>query len=546
MKKVIFLSIVLLFFNLPISGFAEERTERVLITFHDMEKMGILQTENIQIHHVFENLSAVSATIPVSFKSTLEVNPHILQVDIDPIVKKSQQIEGWGYQTVRASETKQYGLTGKGIKIGIIDTGIRTNHPDLHIAGGVSFIEGSYSYEDDEGHGTHVAGIIGALDNQFGIIGVAPEAEIYAIKSLNSVGLGRLSDVIAGVNWAIQNEIDIINLSLTSPKGHYMLEEVLKEAHNKGIMIIAASGNSSPDSSKGTGAVTDILYPAKYESVVAVGSIDREFNRSKFSYFGPSLDFVAPGEEIYSTFNTTDYVSLEGTSMAAPYVTGIAALYKQAYPTASDDDILKAMQENTYDLGVKGKDPDFGYGLIQAPTEIRKFIDVSNNQWYSDEIDYLVSREVVNGYEGHRFLPESPVTRAEAITMIGRAKNFDGEKKNTKFPDVSNTHYASGYIEQATIEEVILGYPDGSFQPNAPIIRGDVAAMLQRAFTITSNTQTYFSDVHQEAYYYDSINALYKNNILKGYPDQSIKPLANITRAEFSVMLARILNDSLR
>lgn len=542
MKKLFFLSIILVILNIPLYPSAEETNERVLILFKSSIDEKLLHDETIEVHHIFDSLAAVSATVPSSQIPFLQNQQSVVKIEPDHTVETSAQMNSWGYSQVLADEANANGWTGKGVKVGIIDTGVRSTHPDLRVAGGISFVEGATTYEDDEGHGTHVAGIIGALDNEIGTVGVAPEAELYAIKALNNAGVGNLSDVMAGIEWAIESDLDIINLSLTSEQGSLFLERVLKKAYNHGILIIAASGNSQTS----LPATTDVLYPARYDSVIAVGSINSYLNKSRFSYFGPSLEFVAPGERIYSTYSQPDYQYSYGTSMAAPYVSGIAALYKQAYPELSQLELRQLMQANAQDLGEPGKDTSFGYGLIQAPTMERVFADVPSDEWYADEISYLFEKGIVTGYDHKKFLPNNPVTRAEAITMIGRALEYDGTVRATRYPDVESGHYASGYIEKASEEKIITGYPGGGFKPNAPIIRGDVAAMLQRAYHYTSTAKAGFTDVANDKYYAEPIYALLDNQITDGYPDKSFRPLNNITRAEFSVFLARVLDASFR
>ena len=279
-------------------------------------------------------------------------------IEDDPVVKTNGQTASWGYDAINIQESKNLGYTGKGVKIGIIDTGIKVDHPDLHIAGGKSFVDGSTSYNDDKGHGTHVAGIIAALDNGIGAVGVAPDAQIYAIKALDSSGYGNQSDIIKGIDWAIEQQMDIINLSVTSSTATYLLEEAVRKAYDQGILIVAASGNAQYSFAAGQG----VLYPARFSTVLAVGSVgtvDSQLQRSSFSYFGPELDFVAPGEDIYSTYigvNSNQYALETGTSMAAPFVSGVAALYLEAYPLLTIDGIQARMESSAYDLGDAGRD----------------------------------------------------------------------------------------------------------------------------------------------------------------------------------------------
>ncbi|NYD11757.1 minor extracellular protease Epr [Clostridium beijerinckii] len=231
--------------------------------------------------------------------------------------------------------------TGKGVKIGIVDTGI-ANHEDLSVAGGAAFTSYTTSYLDDNGHGTHVAGIIGAKNNGYGIVGVANEASLYAIKVLGNDGAGYLSDIIAGIDWCITNKMDIINLSLGSSVPSTALQQEVDKAYNQGILVVAAAGNDGTSD----GSTDTVDYPAKYSSVIAV---------------------AAPGVNVLSTYLNNKYVSMSGTSMSAPFVTGDLALLKQANPGLSPNKLRAKLNENVIDLGISGKDSWYGYGLIQAP-----------------------------------------------------------------------------------------------------------------------------------------------------------------------------------
>ena len=317
------LFVVVLLFPFKVNG--EELTERVIIRFEDKIDKELLKDPSIEIHHIFEEYDAVSVTIPASMKDKLKAQSSIRFIEEDPEVKTTSQMVSWGYQSLAVETAVQAGLTGKGVRIGILDTGIRLDHPDLTLSGGASFVQGTTSPNDDNGHGTHVAGIIAAKNNEIGSVGVAPDAQLYAVKVLDSYGEGNQSDVVKGIDWAIEQDLDIINLSITSPSGSILLEETLQKAYDHGMLIIAASGNFPSSLNE----KIDVLYPARYPTVIAVGSVNEDLVLSPFSYYGSDLEFVAPGEKIYSTINgsgTEAYGYSTGTSMAAPFVTGMAGL----------------------------------------------------------------------------------------------------------------------------------------------------------------------------------------------------------------------------
>ena len=533
-----FLFILILLTPFEVSG--EERTERVIINFQNEINENLLNHPSIEVHHLFKDYQAASVTIPISMRDDLQASPSVRLVEPDPAVKTTEQKLNWGYQKLAIDQAAKSGLTGKGVKIGILDTGVRANHPDLRLAGGISFVNGITSYNDDNGHGTHVAGIIAAQNNGIGTVGVAPDAGIYAVKVLDKNGEGNQSDVAKGVEWAMQQKLDIVNLSITSSSGTHLLEQTLQKAYDQGMLIVAASGNFP-------GIVSDeVLYPARYPSVIAVGSVDQNLKRSDFSYYGNDLEFVAPGENILSTYNGNNeetYAEATGTSMASPFVTGMVALYKQAYPSLKGPAIRTYMQKSALDLGKKGRDAQYGYGLVQLPKDkdVQIFPDVRKGSWYEKEVNDLFLNGIISGNRDGKFYPDNNITRAEAVAMIGRAIKLPGEKSNTVFTDVPYNYFASGYINSATKKEIISGFPGDIFKPGIPILRGDMAVILKRTFEIPDASERYFKDVDVENRYYDAVNSLASLQISKGYIDGTFRPNQNITRAEFSVFLSKTL-----
>lgn len=334
--------------------------QRVIIGFKDEIKEEIVKKKKGEILDKAKTLPILTATVPTNEIENLKSNPTIEFVEADFMFATLEQTIGWGPPAINAPNSWGEDITGKKVKIGIIDTGIAP-HNDLLISGGKSFVDYTKSFIDDNGHGTHIAGIIGAKNNKTGIIGIAPDSQIYSIKVLDSNGEGYLSDIIAGIDWAITNKMDIINLSLGSPHSSSALQDVVDKAYKNGILITGAAGNLGSQTSD------TINYPAKYSSVIAVGAVNSLKKWSDFSSIGNTLEVVAPGNEINSTYLSNSFSTQSGTSMATPFVSGILALYKEKYPTLSGPDIRKMLIEHTDDLGKPGRDPYYGFGLVQAP-----------------------------------------------------------------------------------------------------------------------------------------------------------------------------------
>jgi len=217
---------------------------------------------------------------------------------------------------------------------------------------------------DDYGHGTHVAGTVAAEDNGEGVVGVAPEAELYALKVLNSNGSGSFSDVIAALQWCVDNGIQVTNNSYgSSGDPGETLEIAFDNAYyDYGIIHVAAAGNSG--NPPGTG--DNVGYPAAYESVIAVAATDQNDERAQSSSTGPDLELSAPGVAIKSTLLGGGYGEKSGTSMASPHVAGTAALAWAVDPTYSNSAVRTQLQNTADDLGATGGDSEYGYGLVNA------------------------------------------------------------------------------------------------------------------------------------------------------------------------------------
>lgn len=209
---------------------------------------------------------------------------------------------------------------GETVKVAILDTGIDLDHPDLEdgIVAAEDFT--GDGVEDVNGHGTHCAGIVGARLNNSGFVGVAPKCDLIIGKVLSNDGSGAFHWIADGVLWAVEQGADIINLSLGGPFSSHRLYQAIHIALAKGVMVICAAGN------EGSLFQNSIGYPGRYGGVLTVASHDENGNRSGFSSRGGEIDLMAPGSNIWSTFKEGGYAELSGTSMAAPFVSGLAAL----------------------------------------------------------------------------------------------------------------------------------------------------------------------------------------------------------------------------
>jgi subtilisin family serine protease len=269
---------------------------------------------------------------------------------------------------------------GEGVKIAVLDSGCALHHPDIsnNLLPGINLIDSNSPPEDDtqSGHGTFVTGIICAKNNDIGMVGVAPQSKVFPVKVLDKNGNGALETVAEGIKWAIKSKADVICMSLGAPFPIQNVRKAIQAAEKQGIITFVAAGNS--------GFTDEVFYPAAYPETIAIGSIDENFNRSTFSCTGKNLDFLAPGGEIFSTVPPNWYALMSGTSMAAPFVAGLAALilsYKRKNGLDMDLSNAEAYRQifkkhvlPLEDKEFKGKKFYQGFGIIDP----QKFIEYLN------------------------------------------------------------------------------------------------------------------------------------------------------------------------
>ncbi len=233
--------------------------------------------------------------------------------------------------------------TGKGARVAVLDSGVDCTHPDLapNCAPGYNVFAPGTVPADDKGHGTHVAGIIAGAHNWSGMVGIAPEATILPVKVLNSSGTGKVSQIIEGIGWAVQQKVDIINMSLGAAKTSEAQGKAVKAARAAGILVVCAAGNDAGP----------VNYPAAFEDSVAVAAMDYSNKITRFSCRGPEIDFIAPGVRIYSAAPGGSFALMQGTSQAAPHISGLAAL-AVSLGVKGPDALKAALTKASYNIGL--------------------------------------------------------------------------------------------------------------------------------------------------------------------------------------------------
>jgi subtilisin family serine protease len=374
---------------------------RVIVTFagdvNNAKAKDVLEKAGGTVVKELPNYNSMAVILPSkASEKALKNKSEVLNVEEDVVVSiavnknargkkppkdnpppQPSQVMPWGVSKIKADEA-WVTSTGNGINVMVLDTGIDASHPDLsaNVKGGVNFVpRGRKVYPsrwgDDNGHGTHVAGTIGASNNDIGVVGVAPDVNLYAVKVLNKEGNGYLSDVVLGIDWAVANGADVINMSLGSTSGSSVLEEAVSNAYNAGVVVVAASGNSGD----GDISTNNVEYPAKYQSVIAVGASDSSEIAPSWSSDGEEVEVSSPGVGVLSTYLDGGYATGSGTSMASPHVAGaVALLLATNIPSEYDDNANNSwdpsevrfyLSSNAKDLGTTGYDVVYGNGLVQ-------------------------------------------------------------------------------------------------------------------------------------------------------------------------------------
>lgn len=276
----------------------------------------------------------------------------------------------YSHTLTKSQEAWKKSLGSENVTIAIVDSGVDRYHPDLKekLVEPYNVLNPSYpngALSDPLGHGTHCAGIAAAVtNNNVGVAGVAPKAKIQSVRVLDEEGGGTNAGVAEGIIWASSNGADIINLSLGSPKSSQAIKEAVISAIENNVLVIAAAGNDGDETQN---------YPAAYTGVLSVGSTNEKDAKSNFSQYGSWIKVTAPGSNIISTLPTygsamegKNYGLASGTSMASPFVAGLAALIKGAYPHLGAPGLITAIQNGTDDLGETGFDNYFGYGRVNV------------------------------------------------------------------------------------------------------------------------------------------------------------------------------------
>ena len=469
--------------------------ENYIIVCSDENEAEQVMEENEEIFTSEENVideETLSVSMSAEEVSELEAEYSDIQIEEDVLVSGCAKQSGseinqddteWNLKMINAKGGNKVGKKHKAkrnqkVKVAIIDSGVDYSE-DIDVAKRKNFIPGedevSILYEDGSGHGTSVAGIIAAKDNDLGITGINENVELYSAKVLDENNTAPISRIIEAINWAIDEKVNIINMSFGTTANSQALYNAIQKANDAGILLIASAGNNET-----------IEYPAKYEEVVAVGSINAEGELSEQSASGDELEVVAPGEQILSTSAFDGVMACSGTSMSAPHVAGVASILWQKDMNMPADFIRKLLRSTVKDMGDEN---DYGYGVIDLDKALEEYdnakreykrspqsetIEVdSNNENLEtyDDVDYVEGRWTAIK---HGELAElGSISGTELAVLKRGAKLSDwalcGLHGWSNYPQLHgqfNSNYIASYI---LLTKMAVAYNNGDYKDPANI-----------------------------------------------------------------------------
>ena len=476
----------------------------------------------------------------------------LLETPNDPYFRNQ-----WGMQAIGMEAAWDQGLTGKGVTIGIIDTGVHATHPDLigsNMVSGYNYLNNNRSTDDTEGHGTFVAGIIGAKkNNHIDIAGMAPEATFVTMKCFDG-NKSIVGDAVKAIRSCVDDyHCNVINMSFGAPEDVDILHQAVQYAAGKGVIIVASAGN------EGT---RTLYYPAAYEETIGVGAVDANRHVASFSQQNNSVFVVAPGASVVSLGADNNSVKTgSGTSFAAPYVSGLAVMLKQLYPRMTLADFKKILTASSQDLGAAGYDIAYGNGLINVPEAIAQakiyfgdareegcpsagYKDVPGNAWYHQYVDYALSHQYMTGTAKNVFSPDSTVTRAQVATILYAKKGKPAVTSSNSFSDVRKGEWHYDPIQWCSGYGLVAGYPNGTFGPSDAITREQLVAILyqfaQKEGKNTWNLETLarYSDASSVSNYAQpAMRWAVSIGLIQGTDSRTLSPKKTATRAEIAVVL---------
>ncbi|QYF84285.1 S8 family peptidase [Brevibacterium sp. PAMC21349] len=405
MKKIISCIAVFIlifsFFSQPRVSKAKNQSEKnYLVEFNKKLDTKLIEKEGGEIKGKYKHFKTAKASLTADELYKIKKNPTVKLIEEDVTVQSTplngetylENEYSWGTKRINANKAHENGITGKGIKLAILDTGI-SNQSGIVVEKQASFIDSEEDVIDLNGHGTAVSSIIATSYENSGFHGVAPDVKLYVGKVLDQNGTGQYSDIIEGIEWAIEEDINIINMSFGGSKESEILKNVIDKAYDQGVLMISSVGN------EGTEKVT---YPAAYNNVIGVVASDFYNQMSSLSNYSDQLELVAPGVNIQTLDLNGDHITASGTSIAASYVSGAAALLWSQNVNLDNKEMRTKLKDYATTLENQKK-----YDLVNVDPSFSQYVpdniqtDSKQDELTEEELAFLTeagwSEEAIDG-----------------------------------------------------------------------------------------------------------------------------------------------------
>ncbi len=497
-----------------------------------------------------------------------------------PVYDDPESAEQWGLAAVNIENCWKYYTTGSSrVTVCVIDSGFYYGHEDAgsQFIAGRDYVDGGINNHDDSSHGTSCAGLLGATtDNGIGITGLCKNVRIVNQRAFyydteeekNLSDAGRVAQAICdAVNIY---HADVISMSflflenqLMNPENFDMMEAACEYAASKGAILVAAAGNY------GT-TTNDICYPAAYDCVIGVGALAKQGSSvvpANFSVHNKGVFCCAPGANIMTLGNPESkenelldedkkiglYRYTGGTSLATPFVAGLAVMAKSLDPAMTNSKFMALLIDTCTDLGEEGYDYYYGNGLINYEKTVKKiydekhgnvFVDVSKSNWFYNAVTEVYKRNLMSGVSKTRFAPNMKLDRAMFVTILYRMAGSPATEGENPFVDVEAGSWYDAATNWGQEKGIVSGLGEGRFGPNVSITREQIAAILGRyaeAYNIvlpTDQGEADFSDADKISdWAKEPVEALVKAGIINGMGDGTFAPRNTATRAQAAQLI---------
>lgn len=453
-----------------------------------------------------------------------------------------------GSYGIGAESAWQRGMTGNGVRVAVIDSGVNADHIDLQgveIEQGYNVIDHNTDTADHQGHGTIITGIIAAnTENSIGINGICDDVTIIPIKCFEDTA-ANVKRVTEGIYLAVDDfQCDVINLSMGVSTDLSILRDAVDYAASKGVIIVSAVGNN------GETAPEQMNYPAAYNNVIGVGAHDQNGQVCAFSPANSSVFVTAPGEDLISLSaqENDGYMRVGGTSYATAHVTAMAALAKSQVPTMTVADFRELLKRSAVDAGPEGYDTAYGYGMVSVPGLLREldalpmYRDIADH-WARESIEFCSKMGLLSGTGDNLFSPETSLTRAMIVSILWRMEGSPVSPEDLHFSDVPADSWFSGAVGWAAGQGIVSGYGEDRFGPDDSLTREQMAAIFYRYAAYRGLVQPAelpgeYSDWSQvSAYAAEPLAWAVANGLVSGKTEYTIEPRSPATRAEAALAL---------